>query len=761
MNIAYDISEILIWRKSRGNTSTEADSLFSQSLDEDGTVSNRTVRNTERYSQIVSGWNKVLDALDFSERVRNGRSLDPQFQDDILTFKFVMKILHVILEFEAFGIESLVISEAKDLKSYSNTAGVVVSNLKELRIMKPEIAKLHSIVSCSSRPLAAGEAAEVVSFISLILENLNNIFSFNNCLIVFLKEQLEAIQKQLLFLRNFLGFLSEICILPNSLVDLLSCAEAWAVEAACLLYFILVDKMNGEDMSQNFKTKLVDVVEKIKSFSHTDVKKMYVKSLEASRTMITDHFVTGEPIDTLFEKLSSVRCYIEETPSSKYKDGLENFRTVLLDLIIDLGCFIFTYLGLELKEKIGHLLDKIQFIESASGDLLIPRSWQTNFPKTNESGFIDFILMNLREKLNFNVVSVDLRSSLVQTMYEELVAMRHDFGEIARVQKENEELKAIVTHYKDVAYQAEYLVDLSLYGVKFSARHRKVKAITMKKTSDNLVHNIEDCPGGVSLEANLAGTFAAESPKHEARSLPDINTSQLVGLERDIEDIKGQLMRGSKQLKVLSIVGMPGIGKTTLANSVYRDPTVILHFHVLAWCSVSQVYHKENLLNEILHQIRSETSQDCENGLDQQVYQRLNGRRYLVIFDDVWDTECSSCPSTSLGRGELETLANNAIQGGNLPSGTSEYWEENCKGLPLSIVLVAGLLKTTERNQDCWEIVGYQLRSYVADNRPGQPLGILELIYACLPDYLNPASFTLQHLRRMQKFQQLSWCTYG
>lgn len=84
-------------RKSRGNTSTEADSLFSQSLDEDGTVSNRTVRNTERYSQIVSGWNKVLDALDFSERVRNGRSLDPQFQDDILTFKFVMKILVPLL----------------------------------------------------------------------------------------------------------------------------------------------------------------------------------------------------------------------------------------------------------------------------------------------------------------------------------------------------------------------------------------------------------------------------------------------------------------------------------------------------------------------------------------------------------------------------------------------------------------------------------------------------------------------------------------
>ncbi|KAI5678178.1 hypothetical protein M9H77_09128 [Catharanthus roseus] len=813
----------------------EAESLYPESLFEDRTVSNRTIRNTEQYSQFVSGWNKVLDALNF----RKDSNLDPQLKDDIRRFNVIMKILipllgaiskwktedfslkcspdtlayvlaHIIQDFAAFGLESL--------NSYSNAAGVVVSNLKELRIMKPEIGKMHSVVSGSSKPLTAGEASEVVSFINLILENLNNVFSFSDCYLIFLKEQLEALQKELSFLRNFLGFLSEICILPNSLVDLLSCAEACAVEAACLLYLILVDRMNGEDMAQNFKTKLVDVVEKIKPFSHSDVKKMYVKSLEASRSMIIDPFVAGhyalrffdslsynlrelsihsayvqvaieEPIESLLEKLSSMRCCIEETPSNTYKEELENFRTVLLDLIIDLGCFICTYPGLESTEKLGHLLDKIQFIESVSGDLLIPRSWQTNFPTTNELGFVDFILMNLRERIDFNMVSTDLQNGLIGTIYEELVALRHDFGEIGQVHKENEELRALFTHYKDVAYQAEYLVDLSLYGVKFSERHSsgitslresimqisgKVKAITMKKTSDNLVHNIEDCPGVVSLEDNLASTFAAKSAYYQAGSLANLTMGQLVGLERDIEDLKGQLMRGSKQLKVLSIVGMPGIGKTTLANLVYRDPTVTLHFHVLAWCSVSQVYQKENLLNDILHRIRSETSQECESGLDQQVYQNLKGRRYLVIFDDVWDTEVWDClrpsfPNDSNGSRVIFTTRNHdvAFHANSVPHALrllseEESWkllqvklfkEEtcppglldigkriaiNCKGLPLSIVLVAGLLKTTERNQYCWERVGYQLRSYVANNRTGQQMGILELSYARLPDHLKP-----------------------
>lgn len=57
---------------------------------------------------------------------------------------------------------------------------------------------------------------------------------------------------------------------------------------------------------------------------------------------------------------------------------------------------------------------------------------------------------------------------------------------------------------------------------------------------------------------------------------------QLVGLEDETNLLLEQLIRGSKQLKILSIVGMPGVGKTTLACSVYNDSLVTKFFHLRA-----------------------------------------------------------------------------------------------------------------------------------------------------------------------------------
>lgn len=67
-----------------------------------------------------------------------------------------------------------------------------------------------------------------------------------------------------------------------------------------------------------------------------------------------------------------------------------------------------------------------------------------------------------------------------------------------------------------------------------------------------------------------------------------------------MEDIIDKLTRGSSQRDVVSIIGMPGIGKTTLSKEVYNDPKVRYHFYVRAWCSVSQSYQKRELLLEIL-----------------------------------------------------------------------------------------------------------------------------------------------------------------
>lgn len=58
-----------------------------------------------------------------------------------------------------------------------------------------------------------------------------------------------------------------------------------------------------------------------------------------------------------------------------------------------------------------------------------------------------------------------------------------------------------------------------------------------------------------------------------------------------------------KQLQVISIVGMAGNGKTTLARRLYNDPYVVSYFYLRAWVTCSQVYHKRDSLLSILKSV--------------------------------------------------------------------------------------------------------------------------------------------------------------
>lgn len=70
-----------------------------------------------------------------------------------------------------------------------------------------------------------------------------------------------------------------------------------------------------------------------------------------------------------------------------------------------------------------------------------------------------------------------------------------------------------------------------------------------------------------------------------------------VGFQMEASNLLQQLAATArKQLQVLSIVGMAGLGKTTLATRLYDDPYVISYFYVRASVTCSQVYNKRNLL---------------------------------------------------------------------------------------------------------------------------------------------------------------------
>ncbi|PQP97199.1 disease resistance protein RPM1-like [Prunus yedoensis var. nudiflora] len=106
----------------------------------------------------------------------------------------------------------------------------------------------------------------------------------------------------------------------------------------------------------------------------------------------------------------------------------------------------------------------------------------------------------------------------------------------------------------------------------------------------------------------------------------------------------GWLVKGSSGREVVSVAGMGGMGKTTLAKQVYDAAQVKKHFKVRAWITVTQSFKLGEILKhmiEQLHQaIRIPVPQGINNMSTNQlktvIKEFLQKRRYLIVLDDVW-----------------------------------------------------------------------------------------------------------------------------
>jgi len=81
--------------------------------------------------------------------------------------------------------------------------------------------------------------------------------------------------------------------------------------------------------------------------------------------------------------------------------------------------------------------------------------------------------------------------------------------------------------------------------------------------------------------------------------------------------------QASSDLLVLPIVGMGGLGKTTLAQLIYNDPQVKEHFQLLKWVCVSDDFNVCNLANKICNA----SGTILEEALNK-LQEHLRGKRY-------------------------------------------------------------------------------------------------------------------------------------
>ncbi|CAL5327782.1 unnamed protein product [Camellia sinensis] len=122
-----------------------------------------------------------------------------------------------------------------------------------------------------------------------------------------------------------------------------------------------------------------------------------------------------------------------------------------------------------------------------------------------------------------------------------------------------------------------------------------------------------------------------------------ITEPQLYGRDEDKEKIVKFLVEDVcdvEDVSVYPILGIGGLGKTTLAQMAFNDERVKPHFNPKIWVYVSQDFDVKRVIKAT---IESANGKACEavdlDSLQRQLRDMLNGKRYLIVLDDVWDED--------------------------------------------------------------------------------------------------------------------------
>ncbi|KAL6641636.1 hypothetical protein ACP70R_019817 [Stipagrostis hirtigluma subsp. patula] len=376
-------------------------------------------------------------------------------------------------------------------------------------------------------------------------------------------------------------------------------------------------------------------------------------------------------------------------------------------------------------------------------------------------------------------------------MRDELSSMNALLAKLANNEERlDEQAKEWRDKVRELSYDFEDAIDLFIHKLKTGDANanivkktaRKIKKLWSRHKIANLIQELKD---RVKEESDRRLRYKLDESVANMMSTVQIDprlpaiyeeADRLVGIDGPREEIIEWLMKddSTKQLKVVSIVGFGGLGKTTLANQVHKE--IKNQFDCTAFVPVSRSPNIKKILTDMLKESNGcvDTSDD-ERQLIGKLRSHLQCKRYLIIVDDIWSIEawqivksalpennlCSkiitttrhadvakSCWSNFEGyiyniqplsdKDSQKLFCKRVFRSECQPPHLEEVCQaiiKKCQGLPLAIITVASLLASKNSDaKDQWELVKDSMVSAMNSKDVGN---ILLLSYYDLPYYLK------------------------
>nr|CAB3474572.1 unnamed protein product [Digitaria exilis] len=221
-----------------------------------------------------------------------------------------------------------------------------------------------------------------------------------------------------------------------------------------------------------------------------------------------------------------------------------------------------------------------------------------------------------------------------------------------------------LTKLKEVAYDIDDLLDsYSAKSMHLKQRQRKLPAkasissatlflrrnlhqFRIKQKISRILERLDKIAkerDTIGLQI-LGGMRRLETPERpQSSSLVD--GSAVFGREADKEEMVRLMLsdsgHNSCSVCVIPVVGMGGLGKTTLMQMAYHDGRVKEHFQLRIWVYVSESFDERKITKETLEAAAYDQSLASTNMnmLQETLSRVLRGKRYLLVLDDVWNED--------------------------------------------------------------------------------------------------------------------------